>query len=189
MDTQGFEAEMKKQKDLAKKSQKFVMDSAGIKWKISSDAPHSNFIGYSEEKSFSKIVNWADVDDKVYIVLDKTPFYAESGGQIGDTGAIENQDFSFNVLDTQRDGDFIIHVCSLQKGSISQDMNVSCQIDSTRRGDIKINHSATHLLHQALKDVLGDHVNQAGSGVQPDYRRLDITHPAKLIKKKLKLLN
>ena len=188
VDTQGFEAEMKKQKDLAKKSQKFVMDSAGIKWKISSDAPHSSFIGYSEEKSSSKVVNWADIDDKVYIVLDKTPFYAESGGQIGDIGTIENQDFSFNVLDTQRDGDFIIHVCSLQKGSISQDMNVSCKIDSTRRGDIKINHSATHLLHQALKDVLGDHVNQAGSLVHPDYLRLDITHPSKIDKKEIEAI-
>ena len=188
VDMQGFEAEMKKQKDLAKKSQKFVMDSAGIKWKISSDTPHSSFIGYSEEKSSSNVVNWADIDDKVYIVLDKTPFYAESGGQIGDTGTIENQDFSFNVIDTQRDGDFIIHVCSLQKGSISQDMNVSCQIDSTRREDIKINHSATHLLHQALKDVLGDHVNQAGSLVHPDYLRLDITHPSKIDKKEIEAI-
>ena len=185
VDTQGFEIEMKKQKDLAKKSQKFVMDSTDIKWKLNNGSEHSKFIGYIEEKSSSKIVNWADIDDKVYIVLDKTPFYAESGGQIGDTGTIENQDFSFNVLDTQRDGDFIIHVCSLQKGSISQDMNVFCQIDSTRRGDIKINHSATHLLHQALKDVLGDHVNQAGSLVHPDYLRLDITHPSKIDKKEI----
>ena len=185
VDTQGFEMEMKKQKNLAKKSQKFVMDSADIKWKFNNDLEHSNFIGYSEEKSSSKIVNWADIDDKAYIVLDNTPFYAESGGQIGDTGTIENQDFSFNVLDTQRDGDFIIHVCSLQKGSISQDMNVFCQIDSTRRGDIKINHSATHLLHQALKDVLGNHVNQAGSLVHPDYLRLDITHPSKIDKKEI----
>ena len=185
VDMQGFEMEMKKQKNLAKKSQKFVMDSADIKWKLNNDLEHSNFIGYSEEKSSSKIVNWAEIDDKVYIVLDKTPFYAESGGQIGDTGTVENQDFSFNVLDTQRDGDFIIHVCSLQKGSISQDMNVFCQIDSTRRGDIKINHSATHLLHQALKDVLGNHVNQAGSLVHPDYLRLDITHPSKIDKKEI----
>jgi alanyl-tRNA synthetase len=119
----------------------------------------------------------------VYIILDNTPFYAESGGQIGDTGVIENNDFSAQVEDTQKNGDFIIHICSLVSGNILENMNVSCKIDSIRRKDIKINHSATHLLHQALKDVLGNHINQAGSLVHPDYLRLDITHPSKIDKK------
>jgi len=183
VDKKGFESEMKKQKELAKKSQKFIMDSTDITWKLSNDLPHSNFIGYSEENSSSKIVNWADVDNKVYIVLDNTPFYAESGGQIGDIGIIKNKDFSAQVVDTQKNGDFIIHICNLTKGDISTDMDVSCKIDSMRRKDIKINHSATHLLHQALKDVLGDHINQAGSLVHPDYLRLDITHPSKIDQK------
>jgi len=183
VDKEGFENEMKKQRNLAKKNQKFVMDSKDIKWKLSSDSPHSNFIGYSEEDSSSKIVNWSEVDDKVYIALDNTPFYAESGGQIGDTGIIENKDFSAEVVDTQKNGDFIIHICNLTTGDISTDMNVSCKIDSMRRKDIKINHSATHLLHQALKDILGNHINQAGSLVHPDYLRLDITHPYKIDKK------
>ena len=183
VDKKGFKKEMNKQKDLAKKNQKFVMENKDIQWKITNDSPHSNFIGYSEEESSSNIVNWADTDNKVYIILDDTPFYAESGGQIGDTGIIENKDFSAEVVDTQKNGDFIIHICNLTTGDISTDMNVSCKIDSMRRKDIKINHSATHLLHQALKDILGDHINQAGSLVHPDYLRLDITHPYKIDKK------
>ena len=180
VDSEGFESEMKKQKELAKKNQKFVMDSEDIKWKLANDLPHSHFIGYTNENSSSKIINWANIDDKVYIVLDNTPFYAESGGQIGDVGVIENKDFSAKVVDTQKNGDFIIHICSLVSGNILENMNVSCKIDSIRRKDIKINHSATHLLHQALKDVLGNHINQAGSLVHPDYLRLDVTHPSKI---------
>lgn len=183
VDKEGFESEMKKQKELAKKNQKFVMDSQDIKWKFANDLSHSNFIGYTDYNSSSKIINWANIDDKVYIILDNTPFYAESGGQIGDTGVIENNDFSAQVEDTQKNGDFIIHICSLMSGNILENMNVSCKIDSIRRKDIKINHSATHLLHQALKDVLGNHINQAGSLVHPDYLRLDITHPSKIDKK------
>ena len=185
VDIEGFEEEMNKQKDLAKKNQKFVMDSEDIQWKFVNNSPHSNFIGYSENESSSKIVNWADNDSNIYIILDQTPFYAESGGQIGDTGIIENKDFSAEVVDTQKNGDFIIHICNLKKGTISKDMNISCKIDLARRNNIRVNHSATHLLHQSLKDILGDHVNQAGSLVHPDYLRLDITHPSKIDKKNM----
>jgi alanyl-tRNA synthetase len=87
------------------------------------------------------------------------------------------------VVDTQKNGDFIIHICNLKRGTISKDMNASCEIDLVRRNNIRVNHSATHLLHQSLKSILGDHVNQAGSLVHPDYLRLDITHPSKIDKK------
>jgi len=177
---EGFKNEMKKQKELAKKNQKFVMDNDNIKWKFDFNSKHSNFIGYEHEQSSSKVINSAVVDDKVYIILDQTPFYSESGGQIGDTGNISNNNFSANVIDTQKNGDFIIHVCNAVRGDISPGMGVSVSINSERRKNIKINHSATHLLHQALKEVLGSHISQAGSLVHPDYLRLDITHPSKI---------
>lgn len=185
VDVDGFNDEMLKQQTMAKSGQKFIMDNADVKWELAIDKNHSSFVGYDKMKVRSEITNYAFSDDCVIVVLRETPFYAESGGQIGDTGIIQNEDFSFHVQDTQRDGDFIFHICNLKNGSIGKNLNVECAIDENRRFDIKLNHSATHLLHQAIKDVLGDHVNQAGSLVHPDYLRFDITHPNKISKEDL----
>ena len=185
VDVDGFNDEMLKQQAMAKSGQKFIMDNTDVKWELAIDKNHSSFVGYDKMKVSSEITNYAFTDDCVIIVLRETPFYAESGGQIGDTGIIQNEDFSFHVQDTQRDGDFIFHICNLKNGSIGKNLNVDCAIDENRRFDIKLNHSATHLLHQAIKDVLGDHVNQAGSLVHPDYLRFDITHPNKISKEDL----
>ena len=189
VDKKGFDKEMQKQKDLAKSSQKFTFDRSNVKWMLDNKGNHSEFVGYDSEESKSKIVKWSNEDSQVFVVLDKTPFYAESGGQVGDSGSIENKDFSLKVVDTQKSGDFIIHICDLERGSLSKDLNVNCRIDSSRRKDIKANHSATHLLHQALKDVLGSHINQAGSLVGPDYLRFDFTHPNKLAKKDIEAID
>ena len=189
VDKKGFDEAMQKQKDLAKSSQKFTFDRSNVKWILENDGSHSEFIGYDSEESQSKIMKWANEDDQIFVVLDKTPFYAESGGQVGDSGSIQNKDFSLNVLDTQKSGDSIIHICDLQKGALSEDMNVDCKIDASRREDIKSNHSATHLLHQALKDILGSHISQAGSLVGPNYLRFDFTHPNKLAKNDMEAID
>ena len=185
IDVDGFDIEMKKQKELAKSGQKFEMDNIDLKWNLETESDHSIFVGYDNESISSKIVNYAHSNENLIIVLKETPFYAESGGQIGDTGIIKNNDFSSQVNDTQRNGDFILHLCKLTEGSIANDLNVDCIIDSKRRDSIKINHSATHLLHQSVKDILGNHVNQAGSLVHPEYLRFDITHPNKISTKEL----
>ena len=185
VDVKGFDNEMEKQKKLAKSGQKFEMDNIDLIWKLETDQSHSTFVGYDSKSITSKIINYSTNNDKLIIVLEKTPFYAESGGQIGDTGVIENDNFLAKVIDTQKNGDFILHFCKVEKGNIKNDLNVKCIIDEDRRKNIRINHTATHLLHQSVKDVLGEHVNQAGSLVHPEYLRFDITHPNKISVKEL----
>ena len=185
VDVKGFDNEMEKQKKLAKSGQKFEMDNIDLIWKLETDQSHSTFVGYDSISITSKIINYSTNNDKLIIVLEKTPFYAESGGQIGDTGVIENDNFLAKVIDTQKNGDFILHFCKVEKGNIKNDLNVKCIIDEDRRKNIRINHTATHLLHQSVKDVLGEHVNQAGSLVHPEYLRFDITHPNKISVKEL----
>jgi len=189
IDKKGFDKEMQKQRNLAKSSQKFTFDRSNVKWMLDNQGSHSEFVGYNSEESKSKIVKWGNEDSQVFVVLDKTPFYAESGGQVGDSGSIENKDFSLKVVDTQKSGDFIIHICDLEIGSLNENLNVDCRIDSSRRKNIKANHSATHLLHQALKDILGSHISQAGSLVGPDYLRFDFTHPNKLGRKDIEAID
>ena len=185
VDVKGFDNEMEKQKKLAKSGQKFEMDNIDLIWKLETDQSHSTFVGYDSTSITSKIINYSTNNDRIIIVLEKTPFYAESGGQIGDTGVIENDNFLAKVIDTQKNGDFILHFCKVEKGNIKNDLNVKCIIDEDRRKNIRINHTATHLLHQSVKDVLGEHVNQAGSLVHPEYLRFDITHPNKISVKEL----
>ena len=185
VDVKGFDNEMEKQKKLAKSGQKFEMDNIDLIWKLETDQSHSTFVGYDSTSITSKIINYSTKNDRIIIVLEKTPFYAESGGQIGDTGVIKNDNFFAKVIDTKKNGDFILHFCKVEKGNIKNDLNVKCIIDEDRRKNIRINHTATHLLHQSVKDVLGEHVNQAGSLVHPEYLRFDITHPNKISVKEL----
>ena len=113
-------------------------------------------------------------DSSFLVVLDQTPFYAESGGQIGDTGTIKGSGVDLIVQDVQLDGECYVHHCT---GTIGKDIStVECRVDSEKRQRTRKNHTATHLMHKALKMVLGDHVQQAGSLVHPDYLRFDFTH-------------
>ena len=185
VDIHGFDVEMKNQKQLAKSGQKFEMENLDLQWNLDTKSSHSIFVGYDNESISSKIINYAYSGDELIIVLKNTPFFSESGGQIGDTGIIKNDDFSAKVNDTQKNGDYVLHICTLLKGSIGKNFLVDCIIDVDRRNYIKMNHTATHLLHQSLKDVLGNHINQAGSLVHPEYLRFDISHPNKISKKEL----
>ena len=188
VDIDGFDVEMKNQKELAKSGQKFEMDNLDLKWNLETKSSHSIFVGYENESIASKIINHAVSGDDIIIILENTPFYSESGGQIGDTGIIKNDDFSAIVNDTQKNGDYVLHICTLTNGAIGDNLSVDCMIDVDRRNNIKVNHTATHLLHQSLKDVLGSHVNQAGSLVHPEYLRFDITHPNKISSKELEAI-
>ncbi|MCP3919215.1 MAG: alanine--tRNA ligase [bacterium] len=113
------------------------------------------------------------------LVLDKSPFYAESGGQVGDTGRIEASDgsFVFEVADTQKIGDVVAHVGKLTKGAAAAGAAVEAHVDAERRAAIRANHTATHLMHKALREVLGEHVTQQGSYVGPDRLRFDLSQP------------
>ena len=109
--------------------------------------------------------------------MDQTPFYAESGGQIGDTGTITGEGIDLTVLDVKKENNSFNHIC---QGTLDGPGQVFCSVDKDRRQSIKNNHTATHLMYKALKTVLGDHVNQAGSLVHPDYLRFDLTHFEKI---------
>tara|TARA_Y100001970_G_scaffold80438_1_gene102192 strand:- start:15680 stop:18271 length:2592 start_codon:yes stop_codon:yes gene_type:complete len=180
VDETGFHKNMKKQRDRAKAAGNFKQVTEDLSWVVVSDNQNSNFLGYEHIESDSDICKYAVTDNYTILVLDQTPFYAESGGQIGDTGIIISGDDKLNVLDCQKSGEEIHHICSgtFNKERLSE--KVACRVDYKRRQNIRKNHTATHLLHAALKKTLGDHVHQAGSLVHPEYLRFDLTHSEKI---------
>jgi len=186
VDTQGFEALMAEQRAKARKSTQFKggVLSASEYFVVESD-DHSEFIGYFENKIETIISQYKEADKTLFIVLQKTPFYPESGGQIGDTGRIYNAGMDLRVVDTQREGDSILHEAKLISGEFNTDPVIS-EIDVERRNSIVRNHSATHLLNAALRKVLGEHVKQAGSLVNEDHLRFDFNHYEKMSAKELK---
>src|SRR5262249_58412003 len=101
-------------------------------------------------------------------VLDRTPFYGEAGGQVGDTGTIRGDRFTFQVLDTKKDHDFILHVGRVAEGRVTVQAKAQAEVDAARRDAIRRAPTATHLLHHALRNTLGQHAQQAGSKVEPD---------------------
>jgi len=180
VDEEGFHVNMNKQRDRAKASGKFKQVIQDLNWVSLTDNGNSSFLGYEATESTSKVFKYAVTEEHTILVLDHTPFYAEAGGQIGDTGSILIGNNNVTVLDTQMDGTEIYHYCA---GSFDFNLLsdvVKCQVDIERRQKIKRNHTATHLLHAALKNILGEHVHQAGSLVHPDYLRFDMTHSEKI---------
>jgi alanyl-tRNA synthetase len=186
IDMKTFNNEMKNQRARARKAAKF--QTAEIKpesWVILTDNGVTNFVGYSEEAIETHIVKYSIQEDKINIVLKDTPFYAESGGQIGDQGIIVLDGFELNVLDTQKDGDEIIHICALPDELKITSDRVFAEVSINRRRQTEKNHTATHLLHAALRNVLGDHVQQAGSLVEPNRLRFDFRHHSKVTEEEL----
>ncbi|MGB5412975.1 MAG: alanine--tRNA ligase [Woeseiaceae bacterium] len=181
IDEAGFETAMEAQRDRARAASKFsAAGGASLKTDI-----ESGFLGYDGTKAKSKVlalyndgkeVEQLSVGDDGAVVLDQTPFYGESGGQMGDTGHLVEGDSSFTVTDTQKSGKAIVHYGSLQSGVLRVGDEVSADVDAERRQAIRLNHSATHLMHAALRDVLGTHVTQKGSLVAPDKLRFDFSH-------------
>lgn len=185
VDEKGFLAAMEEQKKRAKASGKFKVSSDKIDWNLVQKGDDSNFIGYESLEADSKITRWSKVNNRIIIVLDKTPFYAESGGQIGDTGTLLGDGIDLTVIDVQKELDRFIHFCEGDFDEAKVNKSVKCNVDKERRDAIKRNHTATHLLQAALKEVLGEHVHQAGSSVGPENFRFDLTHFEKISSKEL----
>jgi len=175
VDEDGFKVEMEKQRQRARDAAKFDLKTDEIDWTELSDLKPTEFVGYTKNTSTCKILKYNLEKNKVKIVLDKTPFYAESGGQIADSGKIFNDDCEIIISDVQKDADQFIHFGKLQKGEISN-KEFTAEIDIERRMDIARNHTVTHILHKALKSVLGDHIQQKGSYLHPDHLRFDFTN-------------
>ena len=173
-----FNSLMDEQKKKAKESGKFMNDSNEVQWIQVSDGTESEFVGYSTHISHSRIRKYAKNNETLLVVLDQTPFYAESGGQVGDVGIIKGASGELKVLDVKKDNETHIHFCSGELDNVEEELE--CIVDNQHRNSVKNNHTATHLMHKALKEVLGDHVNQAGSLVHPDYLRFDLTHFEKI---------
>ena len=186
VDENGFHDEMSRQKDKSRQSGRFKIEAEDVSWNTHAEGKHSDFIGYEHLESQSKVIQYAEIGDDYLIVLDKTPFYAESGGQVADKGTIKAEGIDLVVVDVQKNNDMIIHVCKGKVVSWENIDNVICLADEDYRGPIKRNHTATHLLHAALKTVLGNQVQQAGSLVHPDYLRFDLTYFEKITSDKIR---
>ena len=180
VDEQGYHNAMDAQRKRAKESGKFKADMKNIKWTTVNEGNDSTFLGYEQITAEASIKRYSVMDGIVLLVLDETPFYAESGGQIGDTGTITGAGIDLIVNDVQKENDIFIHYCSGDFEETNISNTVMCSVDGPRRQNIRKNHTATHLMHAALKEVLGEHVNQAGSLVHPNYLRFDITHHEKI---------
>ena len=195
VDTKKFDQLMKKRREDAKKNWKGSGDSAveRIWFSIREKLGPTDFLGYETNNSQGIVLSIVEGGKEVakleegqegIIITNQTPFYGESGGQIGDTGFLFGSNTKFEVTDTQKKiGDLHIHIGKLIKGSISKGDTLDLKIDSKRRINIRAYHSATHLLHEALRRTLGKHVTQKGSYVGPDKLRFDFSH-MKIIEKK-----
>tara|TARA_B100000609_G_C17221197_1_gene440184 strand:+ start:3624 stop:6233 length:2610 start_codon:yes stop_codon:yes gene_type:complete len=181
VDENNFNLHMSKQRKRSRSTLDFKLNDSDIKWVNEESLNHSTFEGYSNEELKTHLKNYRNIkDDQYEIIIENTPFYAESGGQVGDTGIIENNSFTFKVIDTQKKESYFSHIGILKRGNFKSNEKVLAKIDSDRRMKIKSNHTATHLLHESLKQILGNHVQQAGSLVSDDKLRFDLTHYEKI---------
>lgn len=181
LDYDGYEKAMERQRERARAASKFGMDynAAGLNIEGSTE-----FTGYEHidghETIRTVIVGGeekaAQAGDEAVLVLERTPFYAESGGQVGDTGLLTWSGGRFKVTDTQKEGSNHLHIGTVIEGELFPGLEVDARIDHARRERTKKNHSATHLMHAALRNVLGEHVTQKGSLVDPDKLRFDFSH-------------
>ncbi len=184
VDEIGFNESMDRQKKQAKEAGKFNQKTDDLQWVTVTQGDDSKFVGYEVIKCTSSIRRYTQIEDTVLVILEKTPFYAESGGQIGDIGTIKGADIDLRVLDVKKENESFLHIC---KGTFSEgEGQVDCIVNVRHRNSVKKNHTATHLMHKALKSILGDHVNQAGSLVHSDYLRFDLTHFEKITSQEIK---
>ncbi|MBC8944359.1 MULTISPECIES: alanine--tRNA ligase [Xenorhabdus] len=181
VDEAGFEIAMDSQRRRARESSGFGTDYNEV---IKVDS-HSDFSGYEHNSQKAAVtaiyrhgepVEQLHAGEEAIVILDKTAFYAESGGQVGDTGKLFCGESTFEVVDTQKYGQAIGHIGKLTNGSLSVNGTVDAKVNAVRRDTIRLNHSATHLLHAALRQILGEHVSQKGSLVNDKYLRFDFSH-------------
>lgn len=182
IDMPGFESEMQRQRNQSKASSQFA---ATPTFSLSGKSP-TEFTGYKklsqtkvaivELLKGNELVESLSEGDEGYVVLQKTPFYAESGGQIGDAGQLVSESAEFLVTNTTKKGDVVLHAGRLTKGALKKGDKVNANVDMAKRRAITLNHSATHLLHAALRQILGEHVVQKGSLVEAERLRFDFSH-------------
>ncbi len=193
IDRKGYEQTMEKQREMARASSSFDVDyNDGLELEGKTE-----FLGYkdlsSEQSNISHILingeeaeSLSETGQSAMLILDSTPFYGESGGQVGDTGRIFTYNAQFDVTDTQKKGDVFVHIGKLVKGTFKIGDKVNAQVDPELRSRIACNHSATHLLHAALRNILGEHVQQKGSLVDSEKLRFDFPHFEAISKAQLK---
>ena len=185
VDTDGFDAAMAAQKAKARAAWSGTGEAAdsAIWFDIADESGATDFLGYdttSAEGQIAALVvdggTVSQADGDVQIVLNQTPFYAESGGQVGDAGLLVTETGKAQITDTKKVTGLHIHFAKVIEGSISKGQGAELHVDPARRGDIQANHSATHLLNEALREILGDHIAQRGSLNAPDRLRFDFSH-------------
>ena len=201
VDITSFESEMENSKKLARANWKGSGDkTVEEKWfKVREQLQPTEFLGYKFEKAEgivlkilknNQFVETAKNGDEIEIITNQTPFYGESGGQVGDQGLIQTVDCEINIKDTQKKvGDLLIHIGKIEKGSIKVGESVNLSIDINKRNNSKANHSATHLLHESLRRTLGKHVTQKGSLVSPERLRFDFSHNKPIEKNEMNKIN
>ncbi|MBD3646147.1 MAG: alanine--tRNA ligase, partial [Pseudomonadales bacterium] len=181
LDMEGFDREMEAQRQRARAASKFgAVDTT----KFDLDET-TEFVGYDTLITDCRVValfrgeeavDRLEADDEAIVVVDRTPFDAESGGQVGDTGRFYGNGVTFEVFDTVGEGDAVLHKGKVTEGSVAVGDELKAEVDRRLRDATRLNHSATHLLHAALRQVLGEHVNQRGSVVDPERLRFDFSH-------------
>ncbi len=201
VDNLSFEKEMEKSKALARANWKGSGDkSVEERWfKVREELKPTEFLGYEFDKTEgvilkiskdNKFVNSAKAGDKIEIITNQTPFYGESGGQVGDQGLIFTPDCKVKIIDTQKKmGDLFVHYGEVINGIIKLGQNVNLEINVEKRNNSKANHSATHLLHESLRRTLGKHVTQKGSLVSPERLRFDFSHNKPIEKEEMIKIN
>ncbi len=195
LDHAGFKQEMEAQRTRARASSMFGSVGTASDARLVADLSATEFTGYESLEGQGKVVALLCEGKAVeslepgqtgQVLLDATPFYAESGGQVGDTGELVGAGSHFKVLDTQKLGDAVSHIGELSGGAIKLGETLTAKVDAQRRQAIVLNHSATHLLHAALRAVLGEHVSQKGSRVAPERLRFDFSHYEALTSEQLR---
>ncbi len=178
VDEEGFNLEMQQQKDRSRAATKIDTED----WVTVNNGEENKFVGYQLLQTNATVLKYRKVAAKgkeaYQVVLNKTPFYAESGGQVGDTGTLSMDKLQLTVLDTKKENDLIIHILETDPAGLGGE--VLAQVTAEKRVNTAVHHSATHLLHAALRAVLGTHVAQKGSLVNPNYLRFDFSHFSKM---------
>lgn len=176
VDEDGFKKAMQEQKDRAKAATAKISVTGDMKYaKLEDEVGSTEFVGYEQNECDAKILATIEGEGYVDIVLDKTPFYAECGGQTGDSGYLENENLKAEVLTTFKVNNLYVHRSEVVNGEITIGETVKAKIDVPRREEIRLHHTSAHLLQAALIKVLGEEVHQAGSQVEPDRMRFDFT--------------
>ncbi|MFT5659158.1 MAG: alanyl-tRNA synthetase [Gammaproteobacteria bacterium] len=182
IDLAGFDVEMQAQKTRARAASQF--GAVGKQFNLEGYVA-TGFLGYEHTNSAARVVailqddksiSTLDNGDQAIVILDQTPFYAEAGGQVGDIGELGNENVKFQVGDTQKQNDIYLHIGRLATGQLSVGDTLNADIDEIHRQAVMLNHSATHLMHEALRQILGDHVQQKGSLVDAEKLRFDFSH-------------